>query len=227
MNITQAILELCWLQAALLRASDAFVSADDPPYQWSQRGTVTTGGTKWTYTKPYAQGYRFETDKHVVVEILDVLACDPDSITATHLAAHLASKNVQSVVLEDASVAVAAADIDRLLARLATTGLLARADGAHVLQRHADLAKAVTLAQDMAHDYAGTRLGAIAIEAVIRELLWGPREMWRSVIHGRITRDEAASILLADLTSRLLPAGEPLDWGGSPLAFELARLFPS
>jgi hypothetical protein len=199
--LVQAILELVFVQRPLIEASNDFAYAYYPPYQWSQSGSVGT----WRYEKQHAQGYRFERPDGVVVDIADILAITNDSVVVGTLVAYLASKGVSHVELERERVDIHDSPaLEALLGRLASTGLLSRASEGFRLVRHVDLSKAVTLAQELAFEDLGTRLGPISIEAVFRELLWGPRETWRCFVEGLITRQEAANLLVAHFDSRLI-----------------------
>ncbi|MFN0246781.1 MAG: hypothetical protein ACKV2T_07715 [Kofleriaceae bacterium] len=223
--LVQAILELVFVQRPLIEASNDFAYAYYPPYQWSQSGSVGT----WRYEKQHAQGYRFERPDGVVVDIADILAITNDSVVVGTLVAYLASKGVSHVELERERVDIHDSPaLEALLGRLASTDLLSRASEGFRLVRHVDLSKAVTLAQELAFEDLGTRLGPISIEAVFRELLWGPRETWRCFVEGLITRQEAANLLVAHFDSRLIGGQSAKDWDSLsfPLRRELWRCLP-
>jgi hypothetical protein len=227
MQLVHAILELLAVQRPLIAASNDFAYGYYPPYQWSQSGTVGL----WRYTKTSETGYRFERPEGVVVDIARILEYAADAVSARTLGMYLASKEVHTVTLDDVTIDVAdTAALDRALAQLVTSGLLSPyAEGVYRVVRH-DLSQAVALAQQMATEHFGTTLDAIAIEAVFRELLWGPRKTWRCFVDGLLTRHEAANLLVAHLDSRSIRREPPpdLSWRivSGRLCVELWRVFP-
>jgi len=67
-----------------------------------------------------------------------------------------------------------------------------------------DLSRAIDAAVRLARDHFGASLDPTAIDALFRELLWGPRETWQCLEEGLITPTEGANLLMAHLESRLL-----------------------
>jgi hypothetical protein len=95
---------------------------------------------------------------------------------------------------------------------------------------NADLTRAIEAALVMAREHFGVTLDPLAVDALFRELLWGPRETWRCVEMGILTLPEAANLLVAHLHSRLLrrEIQSELDWDvvGAPLQRALMQILP-